>query len=217
MTGALDYMGSGVKASTRLKASEVLQKVPGADSITHVWGYDPNPGNTEHHTGLAADFMVFGDAALGWRIYNYLWDNRARLGVVHIIYRQGIISTVVSPGMRRPMADRGNSTENHMDHVHVLFLDKAWTATAPKPKPKPVKVTKPTTILRVGMRSNSIRSLQKELNRVFPAYSNLVVDGNFGPKTEWVVKEFQQRSDLNPDGEVGPKTRAKLRALGITF
>lgn len=217
MTNAVDYMGALVKVSARLKAVEVLARVPGADTITHVWGYDPNVNNTEHHSGLAVDFMVGNDKALGDRIYDYLWTNRSRLAVQHIIWQQTITSTVVSPGVRRAMEDRGNTTANHMDHVHVLFFDKAWSATAPVSKPTPAKVTKPTTILKNGVTSNAVRSLQKGLNRVFPLYSHLVVDGAFGQNTENVVRAFQERSGLTVDGVVGPNTRAALAKVGVTF
>ena len=38
----------------------------------------------------------------------------------------------------------------------------------------------------------------------------LAVDGDFGPRTEKVVKVFQEHRALQPTGIVGPKTRAKL-------
>lgn len=219
MPSAIAYMGSSVKNSTRLKAAEVLARVPGANTITHVWGFDPNPRNTEHHTGLAADFMVFQNKALGDSIYTYLWINRERLGVKHIIWQQHIISTVTDPGIRRPMADRGSPTENHMDHVHVMFFDKAYVkpTVVRKPEPKSKPTPTRTTILRKGTTGNAVRSLQRGLNRVFPAYAHLTTDGIFGNATERAVKEFQSRSGLTVDGEVGPKTRAKLDSMGIVF
>lgn len=216
MTTALDYMGN-VKPSAKSKAGEVLNKVNGASTITHVWGYDPNPSNTEHHSGLAADFMVFTNKPLGDFIYAYLWMNRVRLGVQHIIWQQSITSTVVSPGVVRHMADRGNSTANHMDHVHVLFFDKAYVPPTVKPAPKPVPRPAPTAILRNGSTGTAVRNLQAGLNRVFPAYSHLVVDGDFGPATERVIVQAQTRFGVVHDGVVGPITRAKLATVGITF
>jgi hypothetical protein len=162
---------------------------------------------------------VFSDKPLGDRIYNYLWANRGRLGVKHIIWQQSITSTVVDPGVRRAMADRGSPTENHMDHVHVLFFDKAYVApnaTSPtKPTAKPV--SKSSTYLRRGVKGNAVRSLQSGLNRVFPAYSHLALDGDFGPATERVVREFQKRVHIDVDGIVGPDTRAHLNSFGIRF
>lgn len=218
MTSALDYMGN-VKTSTRQKAAEIFADVPRANTITHVWGYDPNVSNTEHHSGLAVDFMVGSDKALGDAIYNYVWANRVRLAVHHVIWQQSITSTVVEPGVRRHMADRGGPTKNHMDHVHVYFDNVAYV---PPDNPAPAKpASKPGSpahrMLRNGSRGNDVRSLQNGLNRVFPAYSRLGVDGIFGPRTERVVREFQSRAGLSVDGIVGPHTRAKLASFGVTF
>lgn len=80
---------------------------------------------------------------------------------------------------------------------------KARTAVSRKP------------LLRVGSRGTAVRNLQAGLNRVFPAYSRLGVDGIFGPNTQRVVREFQRRSRLSADGVVGPKTRAALAKYGI--
>lgn len=47
---------------------------------------------------------------------------------------------------------------------------------------------------------------------MFASYSKLVVDGDFGPATESVVREVQRRSGLAVDGIVGPET---WRAAGV--
>jgi len=62
-----------------------------------------------------------------------------------------------------------------------------------------------------------VRRLQRGFNAVFPAYPTLPleVDGDFGPRTELAVKEFQRRVGLDPDGIVGPLTRAELTKYGI--
>lgn len=38
------------------------------------------------------------------------------------------------------------------------------------------------------------------------------IDGNFGPRTEAAVKDFQSGDGLTPDGVVGPQTWSKLPA-----
>jgi peptidoglycan hydrolase-like protein with peptidoglycan-binding domain len=52
--------------------------------------------------------------------------------------------------------------------------------------------------------------LQKRLNHDYFSYSDLDVDGKFGPATERVVREFQRRAGLHVDGIVGPATRGAL-------
>jgi hypothetical protein len=76
--------------------------------------------------------------------------------------------------------------------------------------PKPGKSQGGRPTIRKGVKGELVRDLQGTLNRNYPAYSKLTIDGNFGPGTEKVVKEFQKRSGLTPDGVVGPQTWAKL-------
>lgn len=60
------------------------------------------------------------------------------------------------------------------------------------------------TTLKLGSRSEEVRTLQKALS--------LIPDGIFGPITEETVKVFQKEHGLSVDGIVGPATWA---ALGI--
>lgn len=79
------------------------------------------------------------------------------------------------------------------------------------------KTAKPVTsiTLEKGDEGPRVRALQSGLNKVFPIYSDLKVDGDFGTATERVVKEFQRRSGLDDDGIVGRKTIAELKKYGI--
>lgn len=111
-----------VAAATKSISREVYDKAAAAKHAPwYMWGYDGNASNTEHHSGRALDFMVKDKDDGDW-IRNYLWTNRKRLRVQHVIWQQKITSTVTQPGVVRKMADRGSVTENHMDHVHVLFF-----------------------------------------------------------------------------------------------
>lgn len=71
--------------------------------------------------------------------------------------------------------------------------------------------------LKVGSSGAKVRALQNGLNRVFPAYSKLLVDGYYGAATAGVVKEFQRRVGLVADGWCGPITLAALKKFGITI
>lgn len=96
---------------------------------------------------------------------------------------------------------------------------KEVTKVKPKPSKTPVKTSqKPLSVivLRRGVvATERVKNLQRGLNRVFPSYSKLSVDGSFGPATEKVVREFQRRSKLAVDGIVGPITQAELAKYSI--
>lgn len=70
-----------------------------------------------------------------------------------------------------------------------------------------------STLLRNGSTGDAVKALQARLNRDYPLYSHLAVDGVFGPATEAVVREFQKRARLAVDGIAGPMT---LGRLGLT-
>jgi hypothetical protein len=71
--------------------------------------------------------------------------------------------------------------------------------------------------VQAGATGGRVSALQAGLNRVFPSYSRLAVDGQFGNATKAVVQEFQRRVGITADGVVGPVTTAKLNSYGITF
>lgn len=129
-----------VKPETRSKAEEIFNaaKAAGHD-IWFMWGMG---SSAEHSTGRALDLMVKTHAAGQW-VRDYIWKNRARLRLQHVIWEQKITSTVTRPGVVRKMEDRGNSTENHMDHNHVLFLVGAYVAPDKVPAKPPVVTPKP--------------------------------------------------------------------------
>lgn len=57
----------------------------------------------------------------------------------------------------------------------------------------------------------------KQLQRALPAYKgvpNLVVDGQYGPRTTNAVRTLQSRNGLYADGQAGPKTTAFMRKHG---
>ncbi len=60
-----------------------------------------------------------------------------------------------------------------------------------------------------GDSGEGVQNTQAALNQVDKA--NLQTDGDFGPKTDRAVKQFQQKAGLTVDGVAGPKTSASLR------
>lgn len=85
--------------------------------------YTLRAGSTgDHGNGLAADFMLpnyKANNALGWEIADYLQQNAAELRIQYIMFDQKIWNISRAGEGWRTFADRGNDTDNHLDHVHV--------------------------------------------------------------------------------------------------
>lgn len=64
--------------------------------------------------------------------------------------------------------------------------------------------------VKLGSKGEDVKALQERLNNV--GNYGLSVDGDFGPKTEAAVKDYQKRNGLVADGIVGEKT---WKSLGI--
>jgi putative chitinase len=60
-------------------------------------------------------------------------------------------------------------------------------------------------MLKIGMKGNDVKLLQEKLG--------LTADGDFGPKTEKALKEWQTKNGLTPDGVAGQTTLSKLGIL----
>ena len=59
-------------------------------------------------------------------IAEFVRANYAALGVNYVIYSQKIWSVERSGEGWRGMSDRGSTTANHYDHVHVTTTDTHW-------------------------------------------------------------------------------------------
>ena len=74
-------------------------------------------GGGDHGVGRAVDIMVSG--SLGWQVAEFVRAHYAELGVSYVIYSQRIWSLERGGEGWRAMSDRGSTTANHYDHVHV--------------------------------------------------------------------------------------------------
>lgn len=88
----------GVKPQVVKACDQITAAVPG---ITAIGGRAARPHNPTscHPSGLALDLMVYGDTALGDRVYAYVRAHKAELGVTTLLWR--------APA--------------HWDHLHLSF------------------------------------------------------------------------------------------------
>ena len=72
------------------------------------------------------------------------------------------------------------------------------------------KVTTRLPLLKKGMKGlESIKTLQRQLNVLGfkdSKGSELVIDGSFGPATDYAVRALQKANNLTVDGQVGQET-----------
>jgi peptidoglycan hydrolase-like protein with peptidoglycan-binding domain len=74
-----------------------------------------------------------------------------------------------------------------------------------------LQVESETGTVHLGSAGAGVRELQADLKRLH-FYSG-DIDGEFGPKTDTAVREFQDHHELVVDGIAGPKTFEKLRQV----
>ena len=104
-----------MRPQAQAAADAVVSNVPGAAGITlgGTRASAADPGG--HPSGLALDYMVLSNGALGDAIVAYHIAHWDELGVEYIIWQQRMLS---SPGGSwTGMENRGSPTANHMDHV----------------------------------------------------------------------------------------------------
>lgn len=181
------------------------------------------PGTSQHNSGLACDVHTASGARLQWMIANcakfgWSWE------VVpeepwHIRYTEGDnVPEAVKAWMD------ANPTEA------CAPGQAAAPAPAPTPAPEAPKAAAPAApaapagnadaavkrgkanaatnpVLQLGSKGGAVRTLQELLNK---AGVKCATDGDFGPKTQAAVKEFQTKVGLEATGIVNHKTWAKV-------
>lgn len=113
--------GSSIEGKLRKDTVHIYRSVcalfPGVNS----YGGWRAGGLPFHRNGRAVDIMVTpgAESALGWRIAKYLIAHARDFNIDHIIFEQKIWTP--STPRWRGMSDRGGTTANHYDHVHVAI------------------------------------------------------------------------------------------------
>lgn len=136
---------------------------------------------------------------------------------------------------------RKHNGDPHTKHIHVSILNntsnnysqtrcdhaaastKTWGLRKPAQSPRPKKALKAGETLRMGDKGDAVKSLQRQMNTVFPTYAKFVspkgkmleVDGIFGSHTEGWIKEFQGRVGIKATGVVDALTVKYLKTCGV--
>src|SRR5699024_4508114 len=153
--------------------------------------------------------------------------HRGRYDLTHIIWRQRIRSTKISPGVWRHMPNRGGVTANHMDHPHLFFGPLALTSSGgaqsvpPDIEPAGGSRAPDFPLPRswyFGPRSGPTSSvsgyyshradLRRWQQRMRDRGWTINPDGLYGPQTRKVARAFQSEKGLAVDGLIGAKTWA---------
>ena len=159
-----------------------------------------DPGNSEHHTGLAFDITVPGVYFRDTEQAKWLADNCWEYGFIirYTEEKQPMTGYLAEPWHIRyvgrehalAMRDRDLCLEEYLAEAGVITL-----------------VEMPVT-LQNGSRGALVSSLQSRLAEL--GYYTGAIDGDFGPGTEAAVKAFQAQNGLTPDGIAGAYTQQAL-------
>lgn len=113
----------GVSADTIRVHRAVCALFPGVKSYGGLRG-----GGGFHAEGRALDIMIGSNQSLGKQIADYVRSHAKELGVSEVIWAQHIWTVQRSSEGWRAMEDRGSTTANHYDHVHVSTYGNSGTA-----------------------------------------------------------------------------------------
>lgn len=141
--------------------------------------------NSKHLTGLACDFNFTGQLLM----------KEQKTSIIKYIK--------TLPNIHYTYTNQSNMY--NAIHVDTILVDdlKGYSGTFPK-LPK-------NGSLNYGDSGTQVKNLQNFLNWCID--SKLVVDGEFGPKTEEAVKTYQKTYSLTVDGYFGPKSLAKAKTI----
>ncbi len=108
---------NGSSVSSGVHAGIVLVHDAVCANFPQITTYGTFRGDGEHAQGRAVDIMISGET--GWQVADFLRANYGALNIEYIIYSQNIWSVERGGEGWRSMSDRGSTTANHYDHVHV--------------------------------------------------------------------------------------------------
>lgn len=167
------------------------------------WGWAepvPIPGSStfsNHGSGTAVDLNAT----------RHPWGERETFGAAQVAAIEDILLELKGTvrwgghytGKTDEMHFEINASESRVSEVATALGGSRGDLPDPRPR-----------LLSLGSTGSQVAAVQARLNRDYPRHSRLEVDGDYGPSTEAVVREFQLRSGLSVDGVVGPETRLRL-------
>jgi|GEM_PF-2235418 len=109
-----DGSNLGLTSQAQVAFQAICARFPG---VTNYGGWRSSAD--DHGAGKAIDIMITGDA--GWEIANWLVANSGTYNVEYVIYQQRIWGSWAPGAGFTWMEDRGSTTANHYDHVHVTI------------------------------------------------------------------------------------------------
>lgn len=156
--------------------------------------------NSRHLSGHAIDLVAMIGSRVSWEVPLYY---------------------VIADAMKRAAKELGIPLEwggdwrSFFDGPHFQLpwstypknVNPARTGDAPEVSDRVEAMASRT--LAIGDKGEAVKDLQNHLAKLGYQLSD---DGDFGPKTRGVVRQFQQSAGLKADGIVGPKTLRSLKA-----
>jgi hypothetical protein len=115
--GLLDMLNRYDSGGLVAGAQELRRIITERFGISNIGGWRPADKYGEHSTGRALDVMVGNNQAKGDAIKDFVLDNASALDLKWVIWRQHLY---YPGGGGHDMPNRGNPTQNHMDHVHIF-------------------------------------------------------------------------------------------------
>jgi peptidoglycan hydrolase-like protein with peptidoglycan-binding domain len=205
--------GSIGNAAHRLEVSEHNRDIDGS---VDAWDMDVNLLGSSNETGTAAEKKEVRKviAEFERQPQAYLWIYNFHIATREDNWRArwyGGWSQGRNPHDKHAHLQSRSSQETRPYKGDMVVNAINVSHNKPTAKSKPV----PSFLLKRGSKGTLVKKLQDGMNRVFPVYSRLTEDGDYGPKTEAVIKEFQKRANLKVDGIVGSNTKAKLASFGV--
>jgi hypothetical protein len=155
------------------------------------------PGKSNHNWGLAVDVHSAGEPKrLNWMIANvkefgFSWE----VVPVEPWHIRLVTGDNPTPAVRAYMERNG---------IKAPAAGSAPVASVASPDSSGTSGGD----LKVGSKGPEVVALQNKLKEAGFYSGN--ADGDFGPKTNKAVKDFQKANGLKPDGLVGPVTKKKL-------